>query len=186
MTDRYRARVVSARPWGFDVGDPAVEQLADRVPAFLAVAAAVDLGDQLGGGSLGVSLGALDVAADVAIAPGLRVTAEGYPHLPAVRSPAAMLPRTRRALRLVRVCPNWLPSAVEFWDEFGMVDRTSPPSGGASDCSSRASAMLDCVSELDASTGAPVEVVSESSFGFNNPDAIASDGTGRLDGQPVR
>jgi len=35
----------------------------------------------------------------------------------------------------------------------------------------------DSVTELDAATGAAVQVISGSSYGFGEPDAIASDGT---------
>jgi hypothetical protein len=71
------------------VGHPSVEQFVDGAPAFLPVVAPINLGDQFGGGSLGVPLGALDVPPDGAVAAGLGVTTEGDPHLPAVGAPAA-------------------------------------------------------------------------------------------------
>ncbi len=67
---------MAVRTLSLDVGHPSVEQFVDGGPAFLPVAAPINFGDQLGSGSLGVPLGALDIPPDVALAAGLGVTSE--------------------------------------------------------------------------------------------------------------
>jgi hypothetical protein len=90
MAERLRTRIDGCPGQGFDVVHPPVEQLADGVPAGLAVAAAVDLGDELGQRPLGVPLAAANLALDIAVSAGLGIRlAEGHADLPRIGSPLA-------------------------------------------------------------------------------------------------